>query len=116
MDQSSIGANDLKIEKIQPVSLLISGAPKLDPVTVIMQDYGPGKGKLILECYSEAWAAYWGAMGNRSLVQFVLGADTDYLANRLTRSCSDDHEVNYVRRIVEALKTALNEGDGVYRP
>lgn len=99
----------MRIEKAQVSAFTIHDAKALDPVTVIMQDYGSGKGKLILECYSQAWSAYWGAMGNRSLTEFVLGCDVDYLTNRLSRSCSDDEEVNYVRRIVEAVKTALHK-------
>lgn len=41
----------------------IFDAPKLDPVTVVLQDLGPGCGRLMVECWGSAWSAYWGGMG-----------------------------------------------------
>lgn len=57
---------------------------KLDPVTMILEDIGPGKGKLFIDCYGKAWTAYWGGMGSHTIAQFINTSDVDYLANKLT--------------------------------
>ncbi|SER36307.1 MULTISPECIES: hypothetical protein [Pseudomonas] len=51
----------------------------LDPVTVILEDYAKGQGKIIIECYGSSWSSYWGAMGGRSVAQFFIDCDSDYL-------------------------------------
>lgn len=66
--------------------LVIEGAPNLDPITVTIEDYEPGKGKLTVECYGKSWTAYWGAMGSGSTVaEFIGSMDSDYVANCLWR-------------------------------
>ncbi|MBU2968717.1 hypothetical protein KO527_05065 [Pseudoalteromonas sp. C2R02] len=63
--------------------LLITDAPKLDPVTVYLENYNLGQGKLTIEVFGESWSASWGAMGSRNLEQFVLDCDNHYLSKNL---------------------------------
>lgn len=99
----------MRVEAIKVEALTIFDAPTLDPVTVILQDVARNHGRLIIECYGKAWSAYWGAMGERSLREFVCGCHADYIANRLIeggfkhRSKKDQ----YVLRIVVAVQEAL---------
>ncbi len=77
----------MKVESTQVTKLLISdlmGEPhKLDPVTVILEDYAPGKGRIIIECYGKSWSSYWGAMGKESIAQFFSTCSADYLIGNL---------------------------------
>lgn len=86
----------------------IFNAPKLDPVTVVLQDIAPGHGRLIVECYGEAWAAYWGGMGvTTSLSKFVVDSGPDYLLTKLSRPKMTKRDEAYLHRIVVAVQGAL---------
>lgn len=77
----------MKIEQTQITKLLLSelmGEPHmLDPVTVILEDLEPRRGKIIIECYGKSWSAYWGGMGDRSIAQFFADCSTGYLIGNL---------------------------------
>lgn len=55
----------------------------LDPVTVVLQDLGRGRGRMLIECWGNAYSAYWGAMGEQTIGQFVSGCSLDYLVSKL---------------------------------
>lgn len=80
----------MKVESTQVTKLLISdlmGEPhKLDPVSVIIEDHAPGKGRIIIECYGKSWSAYWGAMSGRPLAEFFCNCSADYLIGSLAGS------------------------------
>jgi hypothetical protein len=82
--------------------------PWHDPITVFFQDFEPGKGRMVMECYGQAWASYWGAMGNHTVRDFVKTAGPDYLVNKLSRPKQTKTEEKYLRRLVEAIKGDLN--------
>lgn len=87
----------MKIEKKQTETYVITGFGDLDAVTVYVTNYKPGQGKLVIECYGEAWAHYWGAMGDRTLQEFVLKAENEYLSMKLIRGDTrqtDFEEIN----------------------
>ncbi len=77
----------MKIETTQVTKLLISDLmaepQKLDPVTVILEDHAPGKGRIIIECYGKSWSSYWGAMGKETIAQFFATCSADYLIGNL---------------------------------
>lgn len=89
----------MQVETSQITKLLISdliGEPyKLDPVTVILEDFEPGKGKIIIESYGKSWSSRWGAMSGRTIAQFFSDCGTDYLIGNLapylnsTRFCGE---------------------------
>jgi poly-beta-hydroxyalkanoate depolymerase len=81
----------------------------LDPVTVIFQNFKLGRGKVIIECYSRAWAMHWGAMGERTVQKFVVETDNDYLVDKLGYPFAAECDKAYLGRIVQAVKDALNE-------
>ena len=56
---------------------------RLDPVTVYVSDNNEGAGKLTLDCFGKAWTVYWAAMGDRTLQEFVIEADSDYILNKM---------------------------------
>lgn len=99
----------MTITTVQNETILITGAPALDPVTVVFRDAEPRRGGIIIECYGKAWAAFWGAMGDQTVKQFVAKCDADYLANSLhDRSQKRTKQSDaYLRRIATAVILAL---------
>lgn len=88
----------MKTEKRQTETYVLADIERLDPVTVYVTNYAPGKGKLVIECFGQAWASYWGAMGERTLQEFVLSSDNDYLLSKLLKEThqTDFDEINEV--------------------
>lgn len=62
---------------------------KIDYTDVIIQEFGDGKGKIIIsnDNYGYNFSYYWNAMGkNTSLKQFIKQIDTDYFVNKLSHN------------------------------
>jgi hypothetical protein len=57
--------------------------PGLDPITLIIEDISPGRGRIIVECFGQAWSAYWGGLAGRNVVEFLRLSDPHYLAGCL---------------------------------
>ena len=74
----------MKIERSQVTKLVITGAPALDPITVFAEDIGPRQGKIVIECYGRSWSAYWGGMGDQTIIEFFCSCDVGYIANKMT--------------------------------
>ncbi|SEG21677.1 hypothetical protein [Marinobacterium lutimaris] len=74
----------MKVESTTVRKLMITEIEALDPISVIIENHEPGKGKIIIECYGDAWSSYWGAMSGQSIEQFFLRCDEHYLANKLS--------------------------------
>lgn len=88
------------------------GKGTLDPVTVILRDFG-GSGQIIVECYGDAWAHWFGAIGSDTLREFIAGCSDVYLATKLTSSTvrrNTNREDNYVTHIARAIIQAMNGG------
>jgi hypothetical protein len=100
----------MRIERITSIeAFTIFDADGLDPITVFLQDIGPGKGRLVIECWCEAWGTYWGAMGDCGVREFVMSVDAGYIVNRLISghvSKAERHHA-YTLRIVQAVQQAL---------
>lgn len=101
----------------QPAQVLTitNPAPNLDPIDVIFLDHSPGRGRIIVRVYSQAWTAWWGAMGDHHTVRtFVLQATAEYVAGALLNGSGDLQRARarklqevYVERIVRAIQDAL---------
>lgn len=88
----------------------IPDADGLDSIRFMLQDVGPGAGRLLVECYGEAWATYWGGMGQRTIREFLSTCSgVDYVVNCLLsprKNRSKATEV-YLSKIVAAVLTAI---------
>jgi hypothetical protein len=103
----------MTITPIEVRSFSISGAPHLDSFRVHLQDIEEGKGRVLIECFSKAWACYWPAMGKRSIKDFLIMADTDYIEGAFHSGMNPTkHERYYLKRIVIAMKEALAQIEG----
>ena len=88
----------------------IVGAKGLDPIIVYFFDVSPRIGHVTITCYGSAWTSYFGAMGSRTISQFVHDADVDYLVNKLTGGPilkGRKKDIQYLEKIVRAVKAVL---------
>jgi hypothetical protein len=95
----------MKIEKSTVEKIRITEIANLDPITVILEDFEPGKGKIIIECYGQSWSSFWPAMGG-TITEFFCRCDEHYLAKNLSliREYVDDYDAlgdQVKRRICE---------------
>lgn len=100
----------MRVEDSKVEALTIYEAERLDPILVMMQDFGGGRGRLIVECWGEAWSSYWGAMGDDTgLKKFVVGCHPDYIVNRMwgPNHKRAKHGPAYLARIIRAVQEAL---------
>lgn len=74
----------MKIERSQVTKLVITDAPRLDPITVFLEDIEPRKGRITIQCYDKAWTAYWGGMGECTIAHFFTTVSPDYIAGNLS--------------------------------
>lgn len=73
----------MKIEISTITKWLLTELDALDPVSVIVENYNPGQGKIIIECYGATWSSYWGSMSNMTVEKFFSVSPTDYLVEKL---------------------------------
>lgn len=88
----------MNTEKKQTETYVITDCDSLDAVTVYVTNYKLGHGKIVIECYGDAWAHYWGGMGDMTLQEFVVGAENDYLLGKLLKETrqTDFDEINEI--------------------
>jgi hypothetical protein len=108
-----VSATPARVVACTPECFTVYNAGALDPVLVILQDFGAGRGRLTLECYGRAWSAYWGAMGDDSLRDFLLNVSPEYIVTNLLRPLDLSQrrratEEKYLTRIVRAARTGLS--------
>ncbi|MCU1145752.1 hypothetical protein [Stenotrophomonas maltophilia] len=104
----------------QPQGIRLIEIPRrnfLDPINVFVQDYELGRGRIVVTCYGQAWCAFWGAMGNRTVMQFVAGCDVDYVAGnmlqgRQTRITKREREytARIAAEVISEFQTLLGVG------
>lgn len=78
----------MKIKISTVIKLLLTDLDRLDPVTVIAENFEPGQGKITIECYGKPWSAYWGSMGTSTIHEFICSADNGYLIGKLSPNLS----------------------------
>lgn len=87
----------------------------LDPIRIILYDYGNARGKMIVvECFGDAYSYYWGNMGKETVREFVTTCGEDYLVDKLMPSSVNGtrqakHTELHLRRIVRRVREALKE-------
>jgi len=105
--------SSLTIERQQTEQLIVRAAG-LDPITVYLRDYAPGRGTITITCYGCAWTTGWGAMGANTVAQFVMTGHVEYLLgcflNRqypaLSKRARPDEE-RYLAKVIVAVQGAL---------
>lgn len=55
----------------------------LDPITVYIEDYAPGSGRITIASWDGTWSNHWGSMGEQYNIQsFIMKCSNDYLAGK----------------------------------
>ena len=98
----------MKIENKLVTKLLLTDLDRLDPISVIIENYKPGAGRIIIECYGRVWTYYWGSMSGQSVQEFFKRCATGYLVDKLEPS-EDKNDIMYAGTIIEFIKIAFNE-------
>lgn len=92
---------------------------KLDPVTVYVEQYGPASTRITVQCYAQAWTAYWGSHGDNPVEDFIIGCHPEYVAdnlkwgnNGLFTKRMEKHHYQYLVRIVQAIQEHFIKAKG----
>lgn len=90
----------MEITKQEVDTYVLAGLERLDPVTVYVTNYEPGKGKIVIECYGKAWSCFWGGMSGRNLQAFVLTCNNDYILGKMVEETTqrDFDKINEIAR------------------
>lgn len=81
----------MKVSTSKVTKMVISDVPGLDPIAVIIENTGPGAGKITITCWGEAWTHYWSHMGEgNTLEQFFGHCDEHYIAGKLKTGIEDE--------------------------
>lgn len=98
----------------------IPAANGLDPITVYVENLAPGRGRMVVQCYARAWTAFWGAMGDHTMQQFVLRQDPDYVVGNMLCALESqllkrhvEREQQYLASIVRAVQAAFAQAENV---
>ncbi|MFU0887888.1 hypothetical protein [Kluyvera sichuanensis] len=88
----------IAVEKIDVMAFTVTGAERLDPVRVMIENYEPGKGRITITCYGKAWTGAWFAMGGDSVQKFIKRVSNEYLIGyfdpQLQSTVDDDNDAN----------------------
>ncbi len=82
----------------------------LDPIRVYWQNTRPGVGSVTITCYDRAWTASFAAMSGKSIQDFFVQVDREYLIGKLeNRSDSKLRKRDFVflGRVVDAIQNSL---------
>lgn len=84
----------MKIEESKVKKLTVTEISGLDPISIFLEYFEKGKGKITITCYDKSWHSYWGAMGDRTITEFFLSCDEHYIAKNLSsiESSVEDYE------------------------
>ena len=85
----------MEIEQTVVTKLKLTELDALDPVSVFIEDYEPGRGKITFECYGKSWSYYWDGMSGKGVAEFFLSCDVCYLTNCLWDHSLPTTELDY---------------------
>lgn len=82
----------MKLYTEQVTKLAITEVPNMDHISVIVEDFGPGAGKITITSCGQAWTNFWGHMGKQhTLRSFFCKCNTPYLVEKL--QIGIDHQI-----------------------
>ncbi|ENJ9863796.1 hypothetical protein AB2X26_004552 [Salmonella enterica] len=109
----------ITVEKINVLSFIITGAERLDPVRVMIENYELGKGRITITCYGKAWTGAWFAMGGDTVQEFIKRVSNDYLIgcldHQLESTVDDDNDANLLFVKTEIIKLRRQKEIDAYK-
>ena len=101
---------EVNIESKQVPLLVFSGIKSLDPIRVVLEDFKPGEGRILIVCYTRAWTGYWGGMSGQTISQFFTSCNAGYLLGNLAAGQRNTKQEDaYLIRIIEAVQAGLRQ-------
>lgn len=99
---------NIKVDKINVLSFIVTGAARLDPVRVMIENIEPGRGLITITCFGKSWNAGWGSMGGGTVQDFIKRVSNDYLIGclspQLRSTVDDDNDANLLFVKTEIIK------------
>jgi hypothetical protein len=81
----------------------------MDMINFYLESLGPGRGRIIIECYGEIWSSFWPAMGC-SIHEFVYECPLSYLVtNLLPPKRATKKEKEYLTKICQIVREAIGQ-------
>lgn len=74
----------MKVQKSSVTKLTVTEVDGLDPISIYIEDFAPGKGKITIGICGDSWSAGWGAMGGGTVSEFFVSCEEHYLAKNLS--------------------------------
>lgn len=65
-----------------------------DTINVVMFDYAPSKGKIIIEDYCQSWSAYWGGMRGMTVSEYIPDSRPNIIAQKLLPPSVDSQAID----------------------
>lgn len=98
----------MKVTETQIRKLEITEVPNLDPISVMIEEYGVGQAKIVIQCWDRSWNVYFGSMGS-NLKEFFTRTNVHYLTDKFSteieRKCMGlDHyamQQEFVKKVRE---------------
>ena len=106
----------MKITESNVRKIKIEEIEKLDPISVYLEDFERGQGKITISCYDKTWSSYWGSMG-RTILEFFCTTDNNYLAKNLANNINpgvvdEEKSIDYLKnRVIECRKGCCENGN-----
>jgi hypothetical protein len=105
----------VQIEQFMVQAFQLRDLPRLDPVLVIVNQITSDRGQLIVECATEAWAAWFSNTGGVTVRELVMSITPESLADRL-HNCHSRRTMRsdrvYEQRIAAAVIEAFKQLEG----
>ena len=74
----------MKIQVSTNIKLGLTELDRLDPVTIYLENFEPGGGRITITCFRNSWSASWSSMSGRTVEQFFVSCGDEYLAGNLS--------------------------------
>ena len=102
----------MKVVESNIKSYKVTELENLDPITIMVEDFGEGRAEVTIKIYGESWTSYWGSMGG-SVKDFFTRTNVPYLVNcfdRGIRPTSENVDKSAMKEVFEArIKTYIKE-------
>lgn len=102
----------MKVVESNVKSYKVTELENLDPITIMVEDFGEGSAEVTIKIYGESWTAYWGSMGG-NVKEFFTRTNVQYLVNcfdRGIRSTSENVDKTAMKAVFKAkMKTMIRE-------
>ena len=101
----------MKVVESNVKSYKVTELENLDPITIMVEDFGEGRAEVTIKIYGESWTSYWGSMGG-SVKEFFTRTNVQYLVNCFERGIRATSDVKDTCAMLTLLKSSINSISG----